>query len=85
MMIGCVFGRSDAEVDALVEKRTGGARTPQELRHDFGMAVGTAGEIVDHLGKLAEAGGQRVMLQWLDIDDTDRLEAMAAQVLPQLA
>ena len=84
MMIGCEFGRDDAEVKQLVEARTGGKRSAQDLRESMGMAVGTAGEIVEHLGKLAEAGGQRVMLQWLALDDIDRLEAMANQVLPQL-
>ena len=48
------------------------------------MAVGTASQVVDHLGQLAEAGCQRVMLQWLDLDDTDRLAALADEVLPQL-
>jgi alkanesulfonate monooxygenase len=48
------------------------------------MAVGTASQIVDQLGQFAEAGAQRVMLQWLAQDDTDRLEHMAANVLPQL-
>lgn len=84
MMIGCEFGRSDTEVNELVKARTGGKRTAQELRESMGMAVGTANKIVDHLGKLEEAGGQRVMLQWLALDDTDRLEAMASQVLPQV-
>ena len=84
MMIGCEFGRSDEEVKELVEARTGGKRTAQELRESMGMAVGTANEIVDHLGKLEDAGGQRVMLQWLALDDTERLESMAVQVLPQV-
>jgi alkanesulfonate monooxygenase SsuD/methylene tetrahydromethanopterin reductase-like flavin-dependent oxidoreductase (luciferase family) len=84
MMIGCEFGRDDAEVRSLVKKRTGGNRTADELRESFGLAVGTASQVVDHLGKLAEAGGERVMLQWLALDDIDRLEAMADQVLPQL-
>jgi len=84
MMIGCEFGRDDAEVQALVNQRTGGKRTPEELWQVFGMAVGTANQIVDQLGHLAEAGVQRVMLQWLALDDVDRLEAMADRVLPQL-
>jgi F420-dependent oxidoreductase-like protein len=84
VMIGCEFGRDDAEVKALVEDRTGGNRTADELREKFGMAVGTASQVVDHLGKLEEAGCQRAMFQWLKLDDTDRLEAMAAGVLPQL-
>lgn len=84
MMIGCEFGRDEAEVAVLVEKRTKGQRTAEELRAMFGMAVGTASQVVDHLGRLAEAGCQRVMLQWLDLDDTDRLEALANSVLPQI-
>ncbi len=84
MMIGCEFGRDEAEVAALVEKRTNGKRTADDLRQMFGMAVGTASQVVDHLGQLADAGCQRVMLQWLDMDDTDRLAVMANQVLPQV-
>jgi len=38
-------------------------------------------EIVDHLGELLEAGVQRVMLQWLELDDLDGLEALAQIVL----
>jgi len=34
------------------------------------------------LGRLAEAGVQRIMLQWLDLDDLDGLEALARGVLP---
>lgn len=82
MMIGCEFGRDDAEVAELVGKRTKGERTADDLRVTFGMAVGTASQVVDHLSLLAEAGCQRVMLQWLDLDDTDRLEAMASSILP---
>ena len=85
MMIGCEFGRDDAEVQALVQKRTGGQRTLDELWEKFGMAVGTANQVVDQLSHLAEAGVQRVMLQWLDLDEMDRLEALANTVLPQLS
>ena len=49
-----------------------------------GVLVGTEGEIVERLGGLAEAGVQRVMAQWLEVDDIDALEAMAHSVLPQL-
>lgn len=84
MMIGCEFGRDEDEVEALVEARTSGNRTADELRETYGMAVGTADQIVEYLGKLAEAGCQRVMLQWLKLDDTDRLEALGHSVLPQL-
>ena len=85
MMIGCEFGRDEEEVQALVNKRTGGKRSAEELWQQFGMAVGTANQVVDQLGHLAEAGVQRVMLQWLSLDDIDRLEALATLVLPQLS
>jgi alkanesulfonate monooxygenase SsuD/methylene tetrahydromethanopterin reductase-like flavin-dependent oxidoreductase (luciferase family) len=45
---------------------------------------GTPTGIVEQLGRLSEVGVQRVMLQWLDQDDLDGLEALARTVLPQL-
>jgi hypothetical protein len=39
---------------------------------------------VHQLGEIAEAGIYRVMLQWLDLDDLTRLEALANAVLPQM-
>jgi F420-dependent oxidoreductase-like protein len=83
LMTGCEFGRDTAEVTELVQARTQGRLTPEELRNR-GVAVGVADQLVEQLGKWAEAGVQRVMLQWLALDDTARLEALAAQVLPQL-
>lgn len=83
MMVGCMFGRDQAELDARVAERTQGRFTAQELRQR-GRVVGTPSQIVDQLGRLAEAGLQRVMLQWIDLDDIDGLQAMAQGVLPQL-
>ncbi len=80
MMTGCIFGRDDAEVRQKVSARN---RTFDELR-ERGMIVGTPAQMVDQLGRLAEAGVQRVMLQWLDLDDLDGLEAMAKTVMPRL-
>ena len=45
------------------------------------VLVGTGAAVVDQLGALYEAGVQRVMLQWLDLDDLDGLEALAQAVL----
>ncbi|KAA3648635.1 MAG: TIGR03560 family F420-dependent LLM class oxidoreductase [Chloroflexi bacterium] len=83
MMNGLEYGRDDADVRERVEKRTQGKRTVEEWTA-LGPIAGTGNQIVDQLGKLAEAGVQRVMLQWLDLDDVDRLEAMAKEILPQL-
>jgi F420-dependent oxidoreductase-like protein len=80
MMTGCVFGRDENEVRKKVEARTGGKHDVVELRAR-GVVAGTASEINDQLGKLEEAGVQRVMLQWLDLDDLQGLEALARGIL----
>lgn len=74
MMTNVRFGRTDAEVQAQL-----GKRTIEELRQR-GMIVGQATDVKEQLAKLAAEGVQRVMLQWLDLDAIDRLEAFAAQV-----
>jgi F420-dependent oxidoreductase-like protein len=78
MMTNLMFGRDKAELDAQLQ-----GRDPQKLR-DNGRLVGEANQIVEQLGVLAEAGCQRVMLQWLDMDETERLEKFAASVLSQI-
>ena len=77
LMTRVVFGRTEADVD---RKLDGVARDQLEPA----VLAGTSGEIVERLGRLSEAGVQRVMLQWLEVDDVDGLEAMAHSVLPQL-
>ena len=85
LMTNVLFGRDDADMRERLRQR--GADPDKDLDdiRANGNVVGTANEIVDQLGALAEAGMQRVMLQWLDLDDMDGLAAMAAGVLPQLA
>jgi len=83
LMTGCEFGRDKNEVESKVKSRTNGRLNANELRQR-GLVVGTASQIVDQLGKLSQAGVQRVMLQWLDLDDLDGLEALAKGVLPQV-
>ena len=69
---------------ALQAKFAHSSHSLDEFR-ERGLVLGTANQIVQQLGRLAEAGVQRVMLQWLDLDDLDGLEAFAHTVLPQLA
>jgi F420-dependent oxidoreductase-like protein len=75
LMTRVVFGRTGADV----ERKLAG-RSAEDLR-DRGIIVGTAPEVAEGLGRLDEAGVQRVMLQWLETDDIDGLEAMADSVL----
>ena len=81
MMTGCVFGENDREVSAKVKDRTGGKFTADDLRKR-GLIVGTSNQIAHQINRLAEAGVQRIMLQWLDLDDLEGLKAMAAGILP---
>ncbi len=81
VMIGCVFGRDEAQLARKVQQRGGGKYDQQGLRQR-GLVVGTGPQLVEQLGALAEAGVQRVMLQWLDLDDLDGLEALAQELLP---
>ena len=57
-------------------------REPGELR-EHGLA-GTASEIVDRLGTLADFGVECVYLQIMDLYDLDHLSWLAAEVVPQL-
>ncbi len=78
VMTGLFFGRDQAELEDLLADRSA-----DELR-ERGIVVGTANEIVDQLGRFAEAGIYRIMLQWMDLDARDRLEVMASRILPQM-
>ncbi len=77
LMTGVHFGRDQAEL-----RRVLGDRDAAKLRTS-GHIVGTATECADQLAGLVEAGVQRVMLQWLDLDDVDRLEALGLALVPQ--
>jgi alkanesulfonate monooxygenase SsuD/methylene tetrahydromethanopterin reductase-like flavin-dependent oxidoreductase (luciferase family) len=75
IMTNVLFGRDDGEV-----KRKVGDRDASALR-ERGILVGTKGALQDQLGALEEAGAQRALLQWLDLDDIDGLESFAQAVL----
>jgi F420-dependent oxidoreductase-like protein len=78
IMTGLVFGRDGEQVKRKIAAR----KQPLEKLRERGILVGTAGEIVQELKQLEQAGCQRVILQWLDLDDMDGLEALARGVLP---
>ncbi len=78
LMTELVFGRDEAEVQRKLQ-----GRDLAELSRR-GIITGTPTKIVEQLGKLSEVSVQRVMLQWLDLDDLTGLEAFARTVLPQV-
>ncbi len=77
MMTGCVFGKDDANLN---QKITARGRSLQELQQR-GIVTGSPSAVKEQLQQLEEAGLQRIMLQWLDLDDLESLEALARRVL----
>ncbi|MEM7115213.1 MAG: TIGR03560 family F420-dependent LLM class oxidoreductase [Chloroflexota bacterium] len=80
LMTGLVFGKTEAEVEAKLAPRN---ISPADARAR-GVAAGPANQIVEQIGEWEAAGVQRIMLQWIDLDDMDGLEALASGVLPQV-
>jgi F420-dependent oxidoreductase-like protein len=78
LMVGCVFARDER---ALAEKAARRGTTPEKLRASGRIAVGDGAAIRDQLAAWAAAGVQRIMLQWLDLDDLDGLSALARAVI----
>src|SRR3954454_16637785 len=74
----CV-GRDDAEVRRRADAI---GRDVEELRAN-GRA-GTVDEVVERLGRYADAGATRCYLQVLDLADLDHLELVAREVAPRL-
>lgn len=76
MMTGTMFARTDAELQSALKDRK------EEDLQARGIIYGTPSMFVDQLGKVAELGLDRIMLQWGDQDDIDGLEILARDVLP---
>ncbi|MDI5965887.1 LLM class F420-dependent oxidoreductase [Streptomyces sp. SL13] len=77
-LVACV-GKDDAEV---TRRAAAIGRDAAELREN-GLA-GTPAEVVEKIGRFAEAGASRFYLQILDLDDLDHLELISSQVQSQL-
>jgi alkanesulfonate monooxygenase SsuD/methylene tetrahydromethanopterin reductase-like flavin-dependent oxidoreductase (luciferase family) len=73
MMTGCVFGKDES---ILRQKLTARGATLEQLQ-ERGVVAGGLGAINKQLAALEAAGLQRVMLQWLDLDDMESLEMLA--------
>jgi F420-dependent oxidoreductase-like protein len=77
MMTGCVFGKNDG---ALTRKIHFYGKTVEEIQQR-GVVAGSASTVKEQLQALEQAGLQRIMLQWLDLDDLESLEALAKAIL----
>jgi F420-dependent oxidoreductase-like protein len=72
-------GRSDAELNRRADNI---GRGLEDLRRD-GLA-GSPDEIVDKIGRYADAGATRIYVQVLDMSDLEHVEFIAETVIPQL-
>jgi alkanesulfonate monooxygenase SsuD/methylene tetrahydromethanopterin reductase-like flavin-dependent oxidoreductase (luciferase family) len=54
-------------------------------QRDRGSLIGTPSELVEQLGRYAEAGVEGVQIQLWNQDDIEGLELFASEVIPQLA
>lgn len=78
LMTRVVIGTTEAEAIAKIDGDVDALRAR-------GVIVGDPDQVAHALNTLSDAGVQRVMAQWLDMDDIDGAELLAAKVFPQIA
>jgi F420-dependent oxidoreductase-like protein len=74
-----VFGKNDADLRDKLQRK--GVSSTAELWAK-GLTAGTSSEFADRLRQWQEAGVERLLLQWLELDDIAGLEMIARDVLP---
>ena len=72
-----VFGVDDSDLDQKMKSRDSSL---EELL-DRGAIVGGPTQVAERISEYEAAGAQRIMLQWLDLDDMAGLEALAKAIL----
>lgn len=80
MMTGCIFGHDQGDVEKKVSLRTKGKLTVDDLKNR-GLLVGTTEEIRQQIQILEKVGVQRLMLQWLDLDELEDLACLAKGII----
>lgn len=78
MMTQCILGATDAEVKA----KLGAMPDAPDKLVEWNRVAGTPTQVVEHLGRYADAGMERIMLMWRDQEDVAGLELLAKEVLP---
>jgi alkanesulfonate monooxygenase SsuD/methylene tetrahydromethanopterin reductase-like flavin-dependent oxidoreductase (luciferase family) len=68
-----IFGRDQKELEHMLKDIS---RSKAELL-EMGVILGTASEIKAQIDRYTQAGAQRIMLQWIELDDIARLEALS--------
>jgi F420-dependent oxidoreductase-like protein len=78
LMLGTIFARDRND---LARKMTGRDWSAEEAPQ-HGQIAGTPDLWIEQLRAFRNAGVQRAMLQWLDLDDLPGIETVAREVLP---
>jgi F420-dependent oxidoreductase-like protein len=78
VMTNIMFAPDLAGLEAKAEAR--GSSVEAERRQP--IIVGAGGDIIPELEAYAQAGAERIMLQWREFDDLDGIAALAETVLP---
>ena len=78
LMTGLIFSPDAAPAQSQLQ---GMGFDSAEAARSRGMVVGGPTEVKEQLGQLAAVGVQRVMLQWMDLDNIEGLTALAKAVL----
>jgi hypothetical protein len=76
MMTGIRFAKTHEELAGKLERTH---QSVEELRNK-GIIVGVGDEIKEQLFELEKAGLERIMLQWLDLDDLHGLSELARTI-----
>jgi F420-dependent oxidoreductase-like protein len=74
MMTGIRFAQSRAGLEPKLHGHTA------EVLRGRGMIIGVGEEVQEQLAELEQAGVQRVMLQWMDLEDLEELKALRKAV-----
>lgn len=77
VMLGCLFGKTAEKVK---QKISSSNRTYEAWRQ-VGAMVGSGDQIRELLHEVEQSGVQRVMLQWLDLEDLEGLADLAKEIL----
>ncbi len=93
VMLGSYFGRDEHALDRKLSWRH---ETPelagkpldeviQSVHATRNVLVGTPDQMISQIRSYVSAGAQEIMVQWLDLDDLDGLQAFATNVIPHVS
>ncbi len=84
LMTGCIFAGDPQSLEKIVSQRYQNRYTVESLRQR-GIVAASPEDIREVLSSFQQAGVQRIMLQWLDLDELDGLEMLARAIFSTAA